>query len=110
MKGRAPVRIRHLPGQFFEPYLTRRRRCGFALYAAVGISKGDTDAMRAQHARKLTFFDAPVGLIFTLDRRVGAGSWVDCGMFLQNVSAGGPRTRPGYLFADGVDPLPAPSG
>ena len=73
------------PAEFFEPYLTRRRRCGFALYAAVGISKGDTDAMRAQHARNFTFFDAPVGLIFTLDRRMVQSSWVDYGMFLQNI-------------------------
>lgn len=73
------------PAEFFEPYLTRRRRCGFALYAAVGISKGDTDAMRAQHACNFTFFDAPVGLIFTLDRRMVQSSWVDYGMFLQNI-------------------------
>lgn len=58
------------PAEFVEPYLTRRRRCGLALYAAVGISKGNTAAMRAQHTRNFTFFDAPVGLIFILDRRM----------------------------------------
>ena len=73
------------PAEFFEPYLTRRRRCGFALYAAVGISKGDTDAMRAQHARNFAFFDAPVGLIFSIDRVMEQGSWLDYGMFLEAV-------------------------
>ncbi|MCS8129865.1 nitroreductase [Pseudomonas aeruginosa] len=73
------------PAEFVEPYLTRRRRCGLALYSAVGISKGNTEAMRAQHARNFTFFDAPVGLIFILDRRMALSSWVDYGMFLQNI-------------------------
>ena len=73
------------PAEFVEPYLTRRRRCGLALYAAVGISKGNTAAMRAQHTRNFTFFDAPVGLIFILDRRMALSSWVDYGMFLQNI-------------------------
>ena len=41
--------------------------------------------MRAQHARNFAFFDAPVGLIFTLDRRMVQSSWVDYGMFLQNI-------------------------
>jgi nitroreductase len=73
------------PAEFFEPYLARRRRCGFALYDAVGIAKGDTQAMRAQHARNFSFFDAPVGLIFTLDRRLPPSNWVDYGMFMQNI-------------------------
>lgn len=73
------------PAEFVEPYLSRRRRCGLDLYAALGISRGDTDAMHAQHARNFAFFDAPVGLIFILDRRMARSSWVDYGMFLQNI-------------------------
>ncbi len=73
------------PAEFVEPYLSRRRRCGLGLYAALGISRGDTDAIHAQHARNFAFFDAPVGLIFILDRRMARSSWVDYGMFLQNI-------------------------
>ena len=58
------------PSQFVEPYLSRRRRNGFELYALLGIAKGDKDAMHRQHARNFSFFDAPVGLIFTVDRRM----------------------------------------
>ena len=41
--------------------------------------------MREQHDRNFTFFDAPVGMIFTIDRRLNQGSWIDHGMFLQNI-------------------------
>ncbi len=36
--------------------------------------------------RNLRFFDAPVGLICTIDSRLLIGSWVDYGMFLQNIA------------------------
>jgi nitroreductase len=73
------------PSEFVEPYLSRRRSNGFELYALLGIAKGDKDAMHRQHARNFSFFDAPVGLIFTVDRRMSRSSWVDYGMFMQNI-------------------------
>lgn len=76
---------RYYPDQFFEPYQTRRRTVGFALYSRLGIGRREVERMRAQHDRNFTFFGAPVGLIFTIDRRLNTGSWVDHGMFLQNV-------------------------
>jgi nitroreductase len=42
--------------------------------------------MRRQHARNFRFFDAPVGLICTIDRRLEIGSWLDYGMFLENIT------------------------
>lgn len=68
-----------------EPYLARRRATGWGLYGVLGIVKGDRAAMRAQHARNFLFFDAPVGLMFTIDRDLGLGAWLDCGMFLQSI-------------------------
>ena len=41
--------------------------------------------MHAQHGRNYAFFDAPVGLIFTIDRIMAQGSWLDYGMFLENI-------------------------
>ncbi len=75
----------YYPTEFFEPYLSRRRAVGFALYGLLGIAKGDRAAMQAQHRRNYEFFGAPVGLMFTIDRRLGKGSWLDYGGFLQNV-------------------------
>ena len=75
----------YYPDQFFEPYLSRRRKVGFDMYGLLGIAKGDTAAMKAQAGRNFVFFDAPVGIVFTIDRRLEIGSWLDYGMFLQNV-------------------------
>lgn len=84
--GKGHVRERkYYPDEFFEPYLSRRRKVGFGLYGILGIARGDTAAMQAQHRRNFQFFDAPVGLIFTIDRRLETGSWLDYGMFLQNI-------------------------
>ncbi|WP_157016125.1 nitroreductase [Mesorhizobium xinjiangense] len=76
---------KYYPDQFFEPYLARRRAVGFDLYGALGIGRRDVDRMRAQHDRNFVFFDAPVGMIFTIDRRLNKGSWIDYGMFLQSI-------------------------
>jgi nitroreductase len=51
----------------------------------VGLTRDDKEGMQAQHGRNYTFFDAPVGLIFTIDRIMEQGSWLDYGMFLQNI-------------------------
>jgi nitroreductase len=75
----------YYPREFIEPYLARRRKVGYDLYGLLGIAKGDKAAMQAQHRRNYTFFDAPVGLMFTIDRRMGRGSWLDYGGFMQNV-------------------------
>ena len=76
---------RYYPEQFPEPYLSRRRKIGWDLYGLLGIERGETDKIQAQHARNYEFFDAPVGLIFTIDRVLEQGSWLDYGMFLQNI-------------------------
>ena len=49
------------------------------------MARGEPERMQAQPARNFLFFDAPVGLIFTIDRRLEIGSWLDYGIFLSNV-------------------------
>ena len=75
----------YYPTTWVEPYLERRRRCGFGLYASLGIARDDTAAREHQMLRNYTFFDAPVGLLVTLDRRLNTGSFMDLGMFIQNI-------------------------
>jgi nitroreductase len=75
----------YYPEKWIPPYLERRRKVGYDLYGLLGIAKGDKEKMQHQFARNYTFFDAPVGLVFTIDRILGQGSWLDYGMFLQNV-------------------------
>ncbi len=75
----------YYPTKWVDPYLARRRKIGWDLYGLLGIGREDKDKMHAQHGRNYTFFDAPVGIIFTIDRILEQGSWLDFGMFLQNV-------------------------
>ena len=74
----------YYPEKWVSPYIDRRRENGWGLYGLLGITKGDKDKMHAQHQRNYRFFDAPVGLMFTLDRVMGRGSLLDYGMFMQN--------------------------
>lgn len=69
----------------YEPYLTRRRQCGWGLYGTLGIGRGDHDKSKAYRARNYVFFGAPAGLVFTIDRGLEKGSWLDYGMFLQTI-------------------------
>ena len=68
-----------------EPYLARRRQCGWGLYGTLGIGRGDHAKSQAYRARNYDFFGAPVGLIFTIGRELERGSWLDYGMFLQTL-------------------------
>ena len=76
---------RYYPREWKSPYLERRRKVGYDLYNLLGISRREVDRMRAQWNRNFEFFGAPVGLMFTIDRVMEQGSWLDYGMFLQNV-------------------------
>ena len=75
----------YYPQQWVSPYIDRRRENGWGLYGLLGVGKGDKDKMHAQHQRNFRFFDAPVGLMFTVDRVMGRGSLVYYGAFLQSI-------------------------
>ena len=75
----------YYPKEWVSPYIERRRNIGWGLYGLLGITRKDKDKMYHQHGRNYLFFDAPVGLIFSIDRVLEQGSWLDYGMFLQNI-------------------------
>jgi len=75
----------YYPKEWASPYIDRRRKVGWDLYALLGLAKTDKAGMHRQHGRNYRFFDAPVGLIFSIDRVMQQGSWLDYGMFLQSI-------------------------
>jgi nitroreductase len=75
----------YYPTRWESPYVERRRKVGWDLYGLLGIGRGDYERTHRQHRRNYMFFGAPVGLIFTIDRMLQQGSWLDYGMFLQGV-------------------------
>lgn len=99
----------YYPVKWREPYIGRRRATGWGLYGLLGIGKGDTVAMRAQAGRNFVFFDAPVGLIFSMDRDMEVGSWLDTGMFIQSVMIAargeGLETCPQAAFCNYADTI-----
>jgi nitroreductase len=75
----------YYPLTWVDPFVNRRRKVGWDLYGLLGITKGDKARMHQQHGRNYRFFDAPVGLIFTVDKVMEQGSFLDYGMFLQSI-------------------------
>ena len=75
----------YYPAQWVSPYIDRRRKIGWDMYGLLGLTKDNKAGMQEQHAQNYRFFGAPVGLMFTIDRVMGKGSWVDYGMFLQTL-------------------------
>ena len=75
----------YYPQKWVSPYIDRRRENGWGLYGLLDIGKADKDKMHVQHQRNFRFFDAPVGLMFTVNRVLGRGSLVDYGAFLENI-------------------------
>jgi len=75
----------YYPSEWKSPFIDRRRKVGWDLYGLLDIAKTDKVRMHAQHGRNYEFFGAPVGLMFTIDRVMGQGSWLDYGMFMQSI-------------------------
>lgn len=75
----------YYPTQWRAPYLERRRKVGWQLYELAGVKRGDREAAARQRGRNYVFFGAPVGLVFAIDRDLEQGSWLDYGMFLENL-------------------------
>jgi len=73
------------PAGLWEPYRSRRFKCGEDLYATIGVKREDKLGRLMQFARNYEFFGAPVGLLFFLDRRLGPPQWSDVGMYMQSV-------------------------
>ncbi len=72
----------YYPTEWVSPYIDRRRKVGWDLYTLLGIGRADKARMHAQQRRNYEFFGAPVGLMFTIERVMQQGSWLDFGMFL----------------------------
>ncbi len=83
--GQHTSEFQHVLNQQFDPYLSRRRKMGIAMYGLAGVPKGDKERTRLQQRRNFEFFDAPVGLLFTVHRNLPASSLIGYGAFLQNV-------------------------
>jgi nitroreductase len=72
------------PREYRGVYLERRRACGFQLYEAVGIARGDREASARQTMENFRLFGAPHALIVTTDEALGVYGVLDCGAWVNN--------------------------
>ncbi len=73
------------PENLWDPFRTRRFECGEDLYATIGIPRDDKPARLRQLFKNTQFFGAPVGIFFSLDRKLGPPQWSDVGMYMQTL-------------------------
>lgn len=70
------------PASYKGAYKDRRRACGFALYDAVGIEKGDRAASAQQMMENFRFFGAPHVALITSEAALGPYGLLDCGAYV----------------------------
>ena len=70
------------PAEYVGRYQERRRECGFALYQAVGVARGDRAAAERQRLENFRFFGAPHVAILTTDAKLGVYGAIDCGAWV----------------------------
>jgi nitroreductase len=68
-----------------DPYMARRRDLAYQMYELMGVGRKDGKGRMMAMSRNWQFFDAPVGIIFTLDKNMGPPQWSDVGMLMQSV-------------------------
>lgn len=71
-----------MPSNYTGARLERRRTCGFQLYNALGIQRGDRAAYAQQMAENYRFFGAPHVALITTPKELGTYGVVDCGGFI----------------------------
>ena len=70
------------PEKLWEPYHSRSFGFGAQLYGSLGINRDDPAGRLEQIKRNFRFFNAPVGLFITIDRKLGPGQWADLGGYI----------------------------
>lgn len=106
--GTAPAPA-HFPEPLPDVFRARLIDFGARYYASLSIDRNDHLARARQTEQNFSFFGAPVGLIISIDRRLKRHSWIDIGLFAQNLmiaaKARGIDTCPQVSFAPFHDVL-----
>ncbi len=76
---------KYYPVEWLDEYKKRRKECGLMLYSTLNISREDKDRQLDQWALNYQAFNAPVILLFFIDRSMEKGSFMDYGMFIQSI-------------------------
>lgn len=80
-----PAAYSYFPQPMSSELKQRQREAGYALYGALNIQRRDIAARKQQFAANYRFFDAPVGIVVTIDKEMGSGCYMDLGMFIMSL-------------------------
>ena len=85
-----PVKLdyRNRPAELAQVYRDRGREADLGFYRAKGIEPVDQAARRARLRENYLFYGAPVEMIFHLPADATHGTFLEMGLFLQNVMLG----------------------
>jgi nitroreductase len=75
----------YFPDPMPRPLLRRQAETAGALYKAAGIDRKDVRARDDLFLQNYRFFSAPIGIVVTIDQRLGSGCYMDMGMTLQTL-------------------------
>lgn len=73
------------PQPLWEPQRSWRYKLGEDMYAKLGIPRENKMGRLVWFAQNAKFFEAPVGIIITGDKRLGAPQHMDIGIFIQSL-------------------------
>jgi nitroreductase len=82
---KSSIAYQYYPVTWREPYKSRRKACGLLMYSTLQITREDTERQQQQWFANYRAFDAPVMLLFFIDKDLAEGSYIDYGMFLQSL-------------------------
>jgi nitroreductase len=72
------------PLEYTGIYRERRRACGWSLYEAVGVGKGDRKGSALQGLENFRLFGAPHLVVLTSPALLGTHGVMDCGAWVSN--------------------------
>jgi len=75
----------YCPKEWPDVYKNRRKQCGLALYNSLSIPLDNLQGRKKHWENNYHFFHAPIGLIVFIEKDMPVGSWIDAGMFIQNI-------------------------
>ena len=81
-KTTAPHPELPFPIDYPSPYQEHRRKCGGALYEAMGITRENKAGRYDAWMRNFALFDAPHLAVVSCDRRLGPYAYLDVGVWL----------------------------
>ena len=72
------------PKKITDPYKSRRLKVAMDMYGLLGIERSDKLGRALHMTQNFSFFGAPLGVFFAIDRGMAQNQWGHAGMFINS--------------------------